>query len=232
MRIGIFVFREEIGEVGDLIVDTVKAGCISVVLPAFVVPGSSLIRLCFRFRAPSSLLSLMRGERRVSGISSEDDDDVTRCRWCSRRTSRPMILSRLSVSESDIASSSFTLLDLPLLVLAASGFCTSPLSMIAIRESGDPERPSAWAVERAPLRRGMSPVSFRMGENGESFPVSFRKPAITYVPGNANVENIHLSEAARVTASRFAARQSWLSACRGLDSAFVTPTVDGSSLVW
>ena len=147
VRIGILVFRDEIGEVGDLMVDTVKAGCDSEVLLVFVVPGSSLIRLCFRFRAPSSLLSLMRGERRVSGISSEDDDDVARCRCCSRRTSWPIVLSRLSVSEPDIASSSSPLLDLPLLILAASGFRTSPLLMKPIRESGDLERPSAWAVE-------------------------------------------------------------------------------------
>ena len=93
---------DDAGDVGDLIFSIVKAGWLSVLVEDVVLAESPLLRLCFRLRVLSSLLSRIRTERLPCGNSSEEDEVRMFGRVLTGLSSR-INFSRGSVSESEVA---------------------------------------------------------------------------------------------------------------------------------
>lgn len=74
--------------------------------------------------------------------------------------------------------------------------------------SGEPERPTACAVDVLPFLLGRTRPSFRIGNSGENVPFSSYSPATMYTPGEANVDSTHLSDFVRAATSLIAAERS------------------------
>lgn len=171
------MWKDDTGEVGDLMVATVRGGSDS-----FEVGDASPLEalrcdlLLFRFRAVSSLYSLMRIER-LTGVASSDEDDNCDLIFSSAPESFSSRVSRASNSDSDTTnereSAAGDLLDLALVpLLWRLPFAVSVGSVDLWSKLGEAERPMAWAVDLLPPRPDNTRPKLRTGRRGENIPFS------------------------------------------------------------
>lgn len=151
--------REDMGDVGDLMFCTVSAGCAS--FPEDI--DLSLSRFCFRRLLGFSLYNLTRIDLRV-WVDSSDEELGSRGRL-SRGRSRNTF-SEISGSDSEVTASTLV----SSWDLRFASFCAA--FRACFREfsdvSGEPERPTAWLVDKLPFLTKKSLASFRIGVDGEN----------------------------------------------------------------
>ena len=192
--------REDAGDVGDLIVCTVRPDSLS--LPGGeTVSCLSCFLLCRRF--VSSWYNLMRMDLRVRGISS-DEEEFCRCGRLSRGLSSSTVLSLTSVSDSEvIASAALSLLTFRFALFGVALRTLSPTSLV-VKEPGTS---LGWLVGPRQFRLKITRLSFLIGKYGEYRPFSSYNLVEIGNPGATNADSTHRSDAASASTNLLVARR-------------------------